>query len=249
MQIASIGSGVTTLINKEVETSVQKLMFRLSLASVLPIVTLAEVKAALTALIGGAKITATFEDTLTPWQDISLLNLCEMAANNDGMVVLTSDGVTLSGLFSLEVSNDGALRLSDNKKLVINITNKVSLSTMDIYAMDDPRDAKTLMISETKFLNAATEKDFSTEKYDVLTLPIENITNVKLFYNNGRLVTMGKEEVRQAMLDSQDPIISANQKIFFGYCNQANISIEQCWRVQVTLDASTTIFMTKTVNL
>ena len=249
MQIASVASGQTTLINKEIETSVQKLLFRLSLASNLPITTPAEIKAALTAIIGTAQISVLFDEVLTPLNKASLLTIAEACTNNEGTIHLSSTGTVLTCEFTIELSNSGAVRASDNRKVTVDISGKVSSSTMDVYALDHPADAVNLLITEAKFINANTEKDFNVDDADVITLPIENLVDIKINYNNGRLVTFSKDELKSQMKDSQDMIISTPAGVVTGYLNQACINVEMATRVTVKLDTSTSFYITKTKSI
>ena len=252
MKIASLGFNTTNLVNKEIETSVHSLLFDVSMPNVSPSQTLNEALEIMLDAFGPTSLTLTREsgaDTQTLQAKILLSLIAEMSSNNGGLIRVDADGINARIRFTVELSNDGAFRLDDNSKIILNIEQKLPNCTMDIYALDTPLEATTVLKYDKKFLNAAIEKDLDTTGTDVVCFKIDNLDIVKLYYNNGKSVTMTREELKIRLLDSQDPIIVSNGNTYYGYGQVACVNVQDCWKVSVTMTISDTVYIVKTVNV
>lgn len=248
MKIATIANGTTTLVNKQLETSVQKLFIDATMASVLPVTTMTEIKAALAVLFPlTCVITLSHQGSNkgTPIRKIPVVSLAEMSTNNGGFIRLDSDGINLRARFTVELSNSGAHSLDDNASLMLDIAGKVSAQTFDIYALDVPNQATDFLAYTERALEAGVPKDIQTNGFSNLALPADTLDSIELHYKNGRIVELSNEEVKQLLAESEDVIISANGKSYYGYMNFSILSVEHCWKARVTLTAAATIYQVK----
>ena len=253
MKIASLAFETTNLVNKEIETSVHSLLFDIKCPTNSPANTLIDALQLMNESFGATSLTLTREsgsETTTLQAKILLAHIAEMSANNGGMIRVDADGLNSARIrFTVELSNDGAFRLDDNSKIILNIERKLPNVSMDIYALDTPTEATTVLKYDKKYLNSSVEKDLDTMATDVFCAKVDNIDVIKLFYNNGKQVTMTVEELKIRLLDSQDPIIVSNGNTYYGYGSMACINVQDCWKISVTMSNSDTVYIVKTVNI
>lgn len=251
MKIAYLNAA-TSLINKEIETSVHSLLFDLSFDNVLLVDTMQNALNMLQTALGSASINLSREngsETQTLFAKIPLFQLAEMSANNGGVIRIDADGAKVRIRFSIELSNDGSFRLNDDAKIILNIENIPPARDLSIYALDLPSDATSILQYEKKFLNANVEKDLDTTFSDVFACNIDQLDLIKLYYNNGKMVTLLRDELKVQLLHSQDPILVADGKTYYGYANMATVNVQDCWKISATLNTSETVYIIKTVNI
>lgn len=248
MKIANIAAATTVLVNKEISTRIWKLNIDQSLASVLPVTTATEIKAAIAAAFPpAAKLTITYQGGMagTPFRSISIADILELSANNGGTVRVESDGTTLRVRGSIEFSNHGAVQLNEAASIMLNIEGKVSAAIMDVYAMDTNTTARNILDYQTRAFEAAVPKDQNCEGVACLGLPIEVLDTIELFYKNGQKVLLPMEEVKQLLMDGQKPVIMANGKIYIGYFNFAVLNVEECINARITFTAATNAYIVR----
>jgi hypothetical protein len=255
MKIAIIAAGTAALVNKEIETSVNKLLFDCYLAEVNAAAALTDqsmtaAKAAVLRILGTATATLTKEtngNTITVWNKVPLAKLAEASTNNGGVIRIDLAADGSRARFTVELSVDSANVLNDNAKMILSIDGKVSASTMDISAMDHPIQANSILKYEARSLDALVAKDIDTNAASVLVIPADEVDRAEVYYNNGRQIIMTQEELKQQMFDSQDPVIAFNGNTFYGYMNHVCLNVEGVWKVNLTLLTAQNIYAIKQI--
>jgi hypothetical protein len=255
MKIAIIPSGTTALVNKEIETSVNKLLFDVVFleandAAALTDQSMEAAKAAILKVLGTSTATLTKEtqgNTITIWNKVPLEKLAEASTNNGGVIRIDVLADRTRLRFTVELSVDSANTLNDSAKMILSIDNKVSASSMDISAMDHPVSANSLLKYEARSLDANVAKDIDTKTTSVLVIPVDSLDRAEVYYNNGRQIIMSQDELKQQMFDSQDPVIAFNGNTFYGYLNHCVLNVENVWKVSLTMTSNQNIYVIKQI--
>lgn len=254
MKIISLASGVTSLVNKEIETSVQRLFVDLKLAKTDAdyVETAAYAKSLIADMCGTTKVTilaqrADLTETLV--REIELAKLLEASTPNECVMRLDYDGLNARLRGNIDVAIDGAAKLNQNTKLLISINGKVSTATLDIYTMDLPVETNLAQKMEEIHMNANVEKAITTEGLSTLVLPADKIVSLKAYYRNGRQISIDPEELKQRMFDTEDPILCFNGIVYFGHFSYICFSVSECWKVELSINATEPIHSQRIIKL
>ena len=252
MEIAVLPIGVTSLTNKEIETSIQALAFTLTAHGVWT-----DPKVALDYIIAGAEINIQKQsgsDTQTLIQSLRIADLAEICTHNEGVIHILSPN-PLSPLktvvkFTIEVCNGGALLLDDNSKLLVAFNNfPADEIQITVDAIDHPQSTDTYIRYEAKFCNANVSKDFNIEAAYAMSLPIDKVKALELTYSNGKNVKLTKRELEMILLMAQDPVYNFNGRTHFGVGFFATLSVEAVITARVTLTENSNFYLLKNQNI
>lgn len=248
MEISVLNLGTTNLTNKEIETAVQSLSF--TMTAVTPAAT--DAAGILTAILGTSEMNLQKQngtDTQTLIQSLPLRDLAEICTHNDGVIRIFTSGANTVVSFTIEISNNGALHLDDNSKLLFALSGIPATTSVAIDGIDHPVNTELYIRYESKFVNALVSKDFSIDAAYAIALPIGNLKALELTYRNGKNVKFSKREVEQVLVMSQDPIYNLNGLVTVGFGKYAVLSCEDVMSARVTLDASTNFYLLKNQNI
>lgn len=243
-----MASADTTLVNKEIETSVQALGFDIKKAGAGATAdeTAANVKAIIAALCGNCTVTVTRQSpngSITFHQAMKLSTLLEVETPNDVIIRIDNDDTDLRLRGTINLSLAGSLTGNENQKILLNIAGKVTGLTIDIYAMDTPLRTNRFGVYKTQLVTGGTTKDIDTSKSSVLMFPIDELTDIECFYNNGISCKYTQEEVKFRLMNSATPIVMINGRYYMGYLNFANWNCQAMKKVTINLATTQTVFL------
>ena len=256
MQIAVLNGATPSLTNKELETGVHKLRFAFSgIGAQSAEVLTPDAAAIFAALIGDTKISLSRQDatnTVTLMQTLLLREIAEASTFHEGVITITrkydnavANNNTIDVEFSVEISEE-AFKGDDGQKVILNLEGKPANVSCTIDAIDHPENSTRVIKYENKYLNANVSKDFPCDGHYAAALPISKITSLELRYRNGKTVKMSQSEVRQTILDGQDPVYNINGKVaFIGTIGV--VSLVGVYEIGVTLTDNSNIYLMRTL--
>lgn len=124
-------------------------------------------------------------------------NYMLMSLLNDGAIVSTNAGTVATVRCMVEIANDGAVPLSGNDRIdfVFGGTFPTGTSTIKIYALDFPIDAKRLNWVEKTVVPAAQTMEIGTSNYTFIAFDKSKVDTVEYTYGDGRRVTYESKEI------------------------------------------------------
>jgi hypothetical protein len=147
--------------------------------------------------------------------------------------------------FTLEICNDAAMQLSDKGKLMLALNGIPALSQVTIDGLDHPVSSPIYIRYESKYVNANVGKDFDIDAAYAVALPTDHIKALELHYVNGKNIKFSEREIKQILVNAQDPIYDQDGKTIYGWGKFSVISVEDVLTMRITLDVSTNFFLLK----
>lgn len=176
-------TGSTSYSNVQIETSCQKLVFRVTAASF--------------DALNDVKVSVNLNNkgfgTKNVLPTLPLSHVLEIAAANEGSIQISKadNGVTIMG--TVELSNEGALDVREGY-LELSILGCQTSENYEVWALNNATLSGSFIDYQTTFVNQNSTKEISVEGFYQICFPT-SVTQVDIQYMNGRNVVYTPEEL------------------------------------------------------
>lgn len=176
------------------------------------------------------------EQTIIP--KVPLGVLAEISAAHGGQINVVDNGTDHSVRFKLPVGSGGALQLSSDTTLVLDVTGSVANDNVDVYAGDLPIGTSIAEnISRLAFNeNAATTIPLTNAH--TIHLPVAQFEKIEVTYRGGKVVTLVGEEIKAWVLEGNGQQGNLNGAVTDGYIQYYSLHVVDAVSAKVTLTAN-----------
>lgn len=199
MLVGQITSEIQSIQNREIEQKTHKIGFIVtgdmagSWATTAP-------QTALEALLGNTSFELAKQGrdgTKTFINTFRLSDLAQICTATEGHIRMhTISGTNRRVIFTVDISNYGAVELSYGEKLLFSVRDvDGDVDTIDIYAISNPILTQVMNKYERVRIRAASETQLNCAEYDLLAIPRAYISKVSMKHSNGQQVEYTKEEL------------------------------------------------------
>lgn len=182
-------------------------------------------------------------------QSMKLTDLLEIAAANEGAVVVeeTSTSVTVRG--TIELSDFGSIPLLNNEYFKVNFVALGTNITADLYAIDFPIETSIHNVYDPVFFNANSAKTIDVQSAKFLCLPADKISKLELYYPNGKVWQLEAEEIRRFVEEYNPESFVINGSTTPGGRNWYCLEVLDALQAKITLNAGANIMLVSYKNL
>lgn len=234
--------GAQNALNVQVKQSAAKLDFLFSSANP-NLDTWAEIFTKLNAITLNVELQSTSGRNEVLISQMPLGIALEAYSSNEGLINVTVNGANTEVRASIELGTDGALILTNEQCLVININGMVANDNLDVYAVDFPiASAKAIKTTNIRFLNGA-EQVIALANGAILHIPKASFTKIELNYPNGRVITLLPVELQSWLIEGNQIQGNLLGTVTYGFLDLYSLNVADAVSAKITMSADVNLYL------